>query len=130
MINEIVIEHALHKNRKQVFLRFDYDREAIDIVKTLADTKWSHTHKAWHMSLYPEAITQIKNAFEPKGVMVKQLNEADEVKRPKPLNVKKPSDALPHLSDENNVKLKQFKQWMQSKRYAESSKTCSRDNTR
>ena len=57
----MTIEHALHNNRMKLFLKFDYDRETIELVKKMADAKWSNSQKSWYMSYYKEAISHIKN---------------------------------------------------------------------
>jgi integrase/recombinase XerD len=120
MVKELTIEHALHNNRMKLFLKFDYDRETIELVKKMADAKWSHTHKSWYMSYYNGSIALIKNNLGPNGITINMLNEYDDVIRLKPINSKKPSDALPDLDKVQKDKIKQFKYWLQSKRYSES----------
>jgi hypothetical protein len=119
MVIEITIEHALHNSRMKLFLKFDYDRETIELVKKMADAKWSHTHKCWYMSYYNGAISHIKNNLGSNGITLKMLNEYDDVIKPKPIDSKKPSDALPDLDKVQKEKIKKFKLWMQSKRYSE-----------
>ncbi len=120
MVNEIKIEHALHNSRMKLFLKFDYDRETIELVKKMADSKWSHTHKSWYMSYYSGAIALIKNNLGSNGITLNILNEYDDVIRPKPIDNKKPSDALPDLDKVQKDKIKQFNYWLKSKRYSES----------
>lgn len=120
MVKEIVLEHLYHSNKLRVFLKFKYDAVTIELVKMLADAKWSHTHKAWYLTHYDGALMLIKNMFEPKGVNIIISNRAEEVERARPTEIKKPSDALPDLSIEAKEKIKQFRYWMQSRRYAES----------
>jgi integrase/recombinase XerD len=120
MVKEITIEHALHNSRMKLFFKFDYDRETIELVKKMADTKWSHTHKSWYMSYYNGAISLIKNNLSPNGITLNMLNEYDDVIRPKPIDSKKPSDALPDLDKVQKEKIKKFNYWLQSKRYSES----------
>jgi integrase/recombinase XerD len=120
MVKEITIEHALHNSRMKLFLKFDYDRETIELVKKMADTKWSHTYKSWYMSYYNGAISLIKNNLSPNGITLNMLNEYDDVIRPKPIDSKKPSDALPDLDKVQKEKIKKFNYWLQSKRYSES----------
>ena len=120
MVKEITIEHALHNNRMKLFLKFDYDRETIELVKKMANAKWSQTHKSWYMSYYNGSIALIKNNLGPNGITINMLNEFDDVIRLKPIDSKKPSDALPDLDKVQKDKIKQFKYWLQSKRYSES----------
>ena len=120
MVKEITIEHALHNNRMKLFLKFDYDRETIELVKKMANAKWSQTHKSWYMSYYNGSIALIKNNLGPNGITINMLNEFDDVIRLKPIDSKKPSDAVPDLDKVQKDKIKQFKYWLQSKRYSES----------
>ena len=115
----MTIEHALHNNRMKLFLKFDYDRETIELVKKMADAKWSNSKKSWYMSYYKEAISHIKNNLGSNGITLKMLNGYDDVIKPKPIDSKKPSDALPDLDKVQKEKIKKFNFWMQSKRYSE-----------
>ncbi len=120
MIKEINIEHALHNSRVQLFMKFNYDAKAIELVKTLPGVKWSQTVKSWHIGYYPEAVNSIKHVFRDNDVQINIVNNYDDVIIPRPLNLKKPTDALPDLNQTQKEKIKQFKYWLQSKRYSES----------
>ena len=123
MVKEITIEHAVHDNRMRLFMKFDYDLATIELVKTIADAKWSHSKKSWHISFYPEALNLIKNTFYGKGVSLNIINAYEDVIEPQqvqPSEIKKPTNALPDLNTSQKEKIKQFKYWLQSKRYAES----------
>lgn len=120
MINMIQIEHAVHNKRVKVFMKFDYDVKIIELTKTISGVKWSHTHKAWYLGYHPDVMTQINRTFVPKGIQLNLVNTLDDVERPMPVEIKKPVDALPHLKTEAQEKIKQFKNWLQSKRYSES----------
>jgi len=45
----IKIEPFLHPNQTCIALRFDYNREIIDKVKTINEARWSATNKCWYM---------------------------------------------------------------------------------
>ncbi|MFN8116059.1 MAG: site-specific tyrosine recombinase/integron integrase [Bacteroidia bacterium] len=120
MIKELYIEHGLHNNRMKLFMKFDYDAKAIELVKTLPGVKWSQTEKKWHIGYHPEALNSIKNAFKNTGVYIQTLNDINDVVKPKPTEIRKPSDALPYLNKEQNNKVDQFKNYLLSKRYSES----------
>jgi integrase/recombinase XerD len=123
MVKELFIEHGLHNNRMKLFMKFDYDAKAIELVKTLPGVKWSQTEKKWHIGYHPEALNNIRNTFKNTGVYIQTLNDINDVVKPRPAEVKKPSDALPYLNKEQKEKVDQFKYWLQSKRYSESSVT-------
>lgn len=120
MIKELYIEHGLHNNRMKLFMKFDYDTKAIELVKTLPGVKWSQTEKKWHIGYHPEALNSIKNTFKNTGVYIQTLNDVNDVVKPRPIEIRKPSDALPDLNKVQKEKITEFKNWMQSKRYSSS----------
>jgi integrase/recombinase XerD len=119
MVNEIVLEHIYHKDKLRLFLKFDYDARTIELVKSLADARWSNSHKAWYITHYDGAIALVKTTFQKHNIIVKQQNIAEEINRPMPEVIKKPTDALAQLSIEAKLQLKQFIYWMRSRRYSE-----------
>jgi hypothetical protein len=95
MVKELFIEHGLHNNRVKVFMKFEYDAKAIELIKTLPGVKWSQTEKKWHIGYHPEALNNIRNTFKNTGVYIQTLNDVNDVVKPRPIEIKKPSDALP-----------------------------------
>lgn len=120
MVNTILLEHAIHHNRMKLFLKFDYDARTIELAKTLTGIKWSHTHKGWYLGYHPDIITVVQRTFVSNGIELRFVNSLDDVERPRPIEIKKSSDALPYLNKETTVKIAQFKSWMLSRRYGES----------
>ena len=120
MVKELFIEHGVHNNRVKVFMKFDYDAQAIELIKTLPGVKWSQTEKKWHIGYHPEALNNIRNTFKNTGVYIQTLNDVNDVVKPRPTEIKKPSDALPDLNKSQKEKIDQFKNYLQSKRYSES----------
>lgn len=120
MVKELFIEHGLYNNRLKVFMKFDYDAKAIELVKTLPGVKWSQTEKKWHIGYHPEALNNIRNTFKNTGVYIQTLNDINDVVKPRPTEIKKPSDALPDLNKIQKEKVDEFKHLLKSKRYSES----------
>lgn len=120
MIKQLFIEHGLHNNRMKLFVKFDYDAKAIELIKTLPGVKWSQTEKKWHIGYHPEALNHIRNTFKHTGVYIQTLNDVNDVEKPRPTEIKKPSDALPDLDKPQKEKIDQFRNWLRSKRYSES----------
>ena len=118
MIKELYIEHGLHNNRMKLFMKFEYDAKAIELVKTLPGVKWSQTEKKWHIGYHPEALNSIRNTFKNTGVYIQTLNDINDVVKPRPTEIKKPSDALFDLNKTQKEKITEFKHWLQSKRYS------------
>lgn len=120
MIKTIQIEYGIHQEKMKLFLKFKYDLPTIEMVKTIADAKWSNTHRAWCISYYDEAMDLINSTLLKNNIKPEVLNRYDDVEIPKPNIVKKPSDGLDHLKSESLEKIKEFKYWMQSRRYSAS----------
>ena len=118
MVKEITIAHALYNNKEKIFINFKYDSATIELVKKIADAKWSQTNKCWFISYYAEALQLIKNTFEAKGITIKLLNKYEDVIKPNHVKIKKPSDALPDLNKVQKEKTNQFNYWLKSKRYS------------
>ena len=118
MVKEITIAHALYNNKEKIFINFKYDSATIELVKKIADAKWSQTNKCWFISYYAEALQLIKNTFEAKGITIKLLNKYEDVIKPNHVKIKKPSDALPDLNKVQKEKINQFNYWLKSKRYS------------
>lgn len=118
MVKEIIIAHALFNNKEKIFINFKYDSTTIELVKKIADAKWSQSNKCWYISYYAEALQLIKNTFEPKGITIKLLNKYEDVIKLSQVKIKKPSDALPDLNTEQKEKINKFNYWLQSKRYS------------
>ena len=118
MVKEITIAHALYTNKEKIFINFKYDSATIELVKKIADAKWSQTNKCWFISYYTEALQLIKNTFEAKGITIKLLNKYEDVIKPNQVKIKKPSDALPDLNNVQKEKINQFNYWLKSKRYS------------
>lgn len=118
MVKEITIAHAIYNNKEKIFIYFKYDSTTIELVKKIADAKWSQTNKCWYISYYAEALQLIKNTFEAKGINIKLLNKYEDVVKPNQVKIKKPSDALPDLNKVQKEKINQFNYWLQSKRYS------------
>ena len=114
------MEHAYHKGRLCIFLKFEYDAALIALVKTMADARWSNTHKVWCISHYEGAVDLIHNTLKPTGISLVQKNNPEEFLRPLPERPKNTCNALPFLMSEHEQQLKQFKYWMHSRRYGES----------
>jgi integrase/recombinase XerD len=120
MVDTIDIEYRLHDGKMKLFLKFKFDARTIELVKTIADAKWSQSHKAWYISYYDEALDLIKSTLAKNNIRFILLNGYDDIEIPKPNLITKPSDELSHLKSELLEKIKQFKYWMRSRRYGES----------
>lgn len=120
MESTIQLQHVLHENKVRLLIKFSYDLKKIELVKTIADAKWSHTFKSWYISYYPSAIDHIKRTFPNSSYAIKVLNDYHDIEKLIPLPIQKPIDALPEINKSQSEKIKQFKYWLQNKRYSDS----------
>ncbi len=119
MITQIEMQHGLYENSAKLFLKFPYDNEAIGLVKTLPQAKWSNTKKAWHISYYADLPWRVINLFALKGVKVNYINEKTPLPLPDQPQPKKSYERLGNLPQHNLEKIETFKRWMLSRRYSE-----------
>lgn len=120
MVDTIDIEYGIHQDKVKLFLKFKFDARTIELVKTIADAKWSQSHKAWYISYYDEALDLIKSTLTKNNITPRLLNSYDDVEIPQPQVILKASDDLEHLMSDSLEKIKQFKYWMRSRRYSDS----------
>ena len=114
------MQHGLYENSARLFLKFPYDNEAIGLVKTLPQAKWSNTKKAWHISYYADLPWRVINLFALKGVKVNYINEKTPLPLPDQPQQKKSYQRLGNLPQHGIDKIIEFKRWMLSRRYSES----------
>lgn len=115
MIKELTIEHLVHKNSPRIFLRFEKDAEAIQLVRNKLGAMWSNTKKAWHISPRENYYELLSSCFNPFGVKLHiKENTGGQIKQNEKIQV---SNVISiHLSKEVIEKLGEFEFWMKSRR--------------
>lgn len=120
MIKELIIEHIIHKKSPRVFLRFEKDAEAGNLVRNLLNGKWSATQCAWHIAYEEQVFEKICAIFSKYNVRVFKKNEyRDCMSIPQQKHDPKIVAGLPPLSIEAQEKLKEFELWMKTRRYSD-----------
>jgi integrase/recombinase XerD len=121
-VKTIRLKPSVHKNKERLFLEFAYDAELITLAKTIQGILWSQTRKGWHMPASQELIDTMAELFEGKacieytGLNTVKIN-ADAVEKQKTIT----EDPIPaKVSETTQYKLNKFINWMQSRRYSES----------
>ena len=116
---EISLDVATHRHKKVVLIKFERNQELNQAVKRIKGVLWTRTHAAWYVAYSVAALHQIKIVFEPiskiDATLLKEKIAAE--------NNTKTYTAIPAvymLTDEAINKLQQYKQWLQSKRYSDS----------
>lgn len=116
----IAIEKVIHKNEKRLLLKFSYNRELIELTKQLSGATWSNTLKAWHIADTKEDFTAVYLLFKGKAWLNWDALKNNDNKE-KPIERKKnPTEKLAPLNDDGVQKIEQYKRWLRSKRYSES----------
>jgi site-specific recombinase XerD len=49
-----------HRNEARIFLKFPYDTHIIKRIRQIRGSKWSQTHKAWHIPFNKESLEHLK----------------------------------------------------------------------
>jgi len=110
-MTEIILEPVLHRNKKQMLVKFPYNNKLIQLIKTIDGARWSQTHKSWLIKDGEQNVKEIYRLFEGVAVIdLKNNIEHANIGSPSPTN----------LTDEAIQKIEKFKYWLRSKRYSES----------
>jgi len=80
-VETVLIKEFQHKGQLRIKLMFKYNRELIEKIRKLPDSKWSQTMRCWHISYRDDYLKYLKEAlygqcnidmFERKGVSDKK----------------------------------------------------------
>lgn len=120
----IEIQEIEHKNEWRYFLFYDYTTATNNLVRSLPNTKYSATHKTWHLPMNEESKTTLRNFAKTQQHIVFKKRES----KMKPTVVLMPqptksvvASKIKILPNNHLKKLNDFKNWMLSKRYSQSS---------
>ena len=118
-LKNIVLKSGTHKGTDIVILCFDYDRELIDLVKTLQMAKWSQTMRSWYIPDSPGLLNKLLILFKEKAWLdysnMGSKKPAVSSEKTKEKNIK-----LAPLIPEVEQEIQKFKDWLSNKRYSES----------
>lgn len=129
-IKTIKIERVVHHGENRISVRFSYDEELINIVRGFSDARWSEQMNCWHVGDKKDAIAMLFKAFSGKAfldysAMKKIMPEKAELsnKEGEERSVKqvgyKSVDELPGLSEKGKTDIAEYKRWLESNRYPE-----------
>ncbi len=110
----IEVKPIIHQHTHKLGLYFPYDNDLIKLVRTLPNAKWSKTFGCWHIDNNSSNLKEIYKVF----IGVAKL-DTRAVYTPC-LPVKKDTGVLATLNEDKFKKITQFKDWLSSRRYAES----------
>lgn len=108
---QIHLQEITHNSQLRVALTFEKNDNIIALLKSnFIDARWSQTNKCWHIPYKEKTLEKLLHTF--KGVAF-----LDYRKLTSKLKVIQPSITL---NEEASLKMKQFEQFLTSKRFAES----------
>jgi len=109
----VILNLIKHQGKEVVQIKFPFDPQLINEIKKLESINWSNTQKAWYIPYHASAVKEIKEIIAPfANVETKLFDEKESKKNADPKNKE--------LGTEARQKIIKFKNWMQSKRYSES----------
>jgi integrase/recombinase XerD len=141
----IIAERVRHDGGMRVALKFPYDQEIIDLVRTLPDARWSNRMHCWHISDDQDVVTILlqtlsKYAFIDYSALKRQdladrIRETRKVQKQARVPFRKPdASAGPpevvtpedqfsgpgqntKLSPHSEADINRYRQWLESHRY-------------
>mgnify|MGYP006321754205 CR=1 FL=1 len=115
----LTLDTTKHREAQVVLLKFPKDKVLDEAIKKIKGARWTMTHTCWQVTYSVSAINQIKTIFDPIcKIDATLLKEKIVSKKVNPAIVAVPATLV--IGDEAKIKMKQFKEWLRSKRYSES----------
>jgi integrase/recombinase XerD len=102
-MQQVSIQSIEHDGKKRLALNFNYNPKLIALIKTIEGYKYSSSKKLWHYPNTEETLNGIKQVLHGNAIIKEE-------------NLELP----PALTDEAKQKVKQYVQWLKSKRYSDS----------
>lgn len=116
----VKLKPALHKEMEVAQLIFSKNDGLNNLLRANTPMRWSKTMNCWYLVFYKEIIRDLFKLLKPNYYLdYSELKNYQEQKIEK-IKVKKPSDDLTELSKESLQKIEEFKLWLNSKRYSDS----------
>lgn len=125
---QVVLTRIVHRNAGCIKIAFEKDEVLDRLVRNIKGSRWSKTHKSWYVQERENIVSEIYQHFKGGAFLdyrdlkekplcdpVMIIRNPPEEKKP----LKKTKELL-GLSPEAILKVREFKQWMRSKRYSES----------
>lgn len=103
---ELTLERGVHQGASVIFIRFEFNRDLINHIKSLGGMRWSSTHKAWHTPYSEERMNDLISRLG-EVRMVRVIPEAEGRKPEK-------------LPEDRALKVEAYISWMRSKLLSDS----------
>ena len=105
----LLLECKVHKSQNQLCVRFEYNREFINLLRTIQGVRWSRSLQSWYVRYHPETLSQIRQLFS---------NIASIENR---VSIQK-KEAKQLTSHNHQLLLSRFQKYLEGKRYSKN--TC------
>ncbi|MGZ4044309.1 MAG: tyrosine-type recombinase/integrase [Bacteroidia bacterium] len=116
-LDPLTLDLTNHRGSQVVLLKFPKNRILDEAIKKVNGARWTRTYSCWQVTYSVAVINQIKIIFDPLcKIDATLLKEKIASKKVNPHIVSVPATLV--LADETKVKMNQFKEWLQSRRYS------------
>ena len=112
----IIAERVIHRDVNRIALRFPFDAELTHIVRVLPGARWSRQMSCRHMDDRTNVIDLLLEAFKGKAFIDYSAIRTESRQREALKQIAHPGD----LEADDLRKIEEFRNWMVSKRYSES----------
>ncbi len=117
----VIAKRVNHKGLKRIALEFGRDEEIMQLIRSVAEVRWSATMKCWHMPDTKIAVNDMFNALKGRvyfnySQLKYRQSEKEDDKKAQMLKIR--NQVFPALSEEDLLSLKEFKKWMEHRRYS------------
>ena len=115
-MKNVFAERVTHKGELRIALRFEFDAELIKHVKGFPGARWSSSMGYWHIAYTRDNVDKLPAFFKGKANLdCSALTNIEDLQEEK-IN----SDSLPVLTEDDKRKIDDFRKWMETRRYSES----------
>jgi integrase/recombinase XerD len=115
----VTLERLWHKEKDCLAVKFKYDVVIANQIRKFDAARWSYTHKAWLLPYSQHHVNEVcKLLNNEHSIIFKDDLKAIEI--PKTNKELQLVNALAGLNEDTQKKVKEFENWMQSKRYSSS----------
>ena len=125
-MKQIVLSKIVHRDVNCIKIVFDKDEVLDKLVRNINGCRWSQTHRGWYVPERKDLVSEIFRQFKEKAYLdyrnIKETplcNDVLFIKNQAETELKRPNK-LEELSPEGYQKIIEFKRWLRSKRYSES----------
>lgn len=116
---DIVLERLWHKDKECLAIKFKYDINIFNLLRKIEGGRWSKTHRAWLLNYSQTHINEVCKLLNAGNTIIFK-DELKEIEKPLAHKGPQPVNALAGLNEDTQKKVKEFENWMYSKRYSNS----------